>query len=66
MHHGLEMVKRNRPAHIHKGDNTGDNNDYAVDFTGSASIVNYYTSMLKNYDKTQLIRKIYAKPTKQL
>ena len=29
-------------------------------------MADYYTSMLKNYDKTQLTRKIYAKQTEQL
>jgi hypothetical protein len=55
------MAKRDLPVHVHGGDN-----HRAVGPPGSATIAEYYASMLKNYDKTKLTRKIYAKPTKQL
>jgi hypothetical protein len=66
MHHRLEMAKRKRPIHIHRGDGGDADDDDAVEPAGSANTVEYYTSMLKNYDKTQLTRKIYAKSTEQL
>jgi hypothetical protein len=56
------MAKRNLPVHVHRD---GDD-DQAGDPAGSASTVEYYASMLKNYDETRLTRKIYAKPTEQL
>jgi hypothetical protein len=65
MHHHLEMAKRKRSVCIHRGDDGSDDDD-AVDPAGSANLVEYYTSMLKNYDKTQLTRKIYAEQTEQL
>ena len=52
MHHYLEMAKRKRPVRIHIVDNG--NNDDAVEPAGSANTVEYYTCMLKNYDKTLL------------
>jgi hypothetical protein len=55
------MAKRDLPVHVHGGDN-----HRAVGPPGSATMAEYYASMLKNYDKTKLTRKIYAKPTEQL
>jgi hypothetical protein len=57
------MAKRKRLVHVHGGE--GDD-DHAGDPAGSANTVAYYSSMVKNYDKTQLTRKIYAEPTEQL
>ena len=56
MHHRFEMAKRNRPVHIHRGDD-------AVESAGSVKTVECYTSMLKNSDEIQLRRKIYAETT---
>ena len=64
MHHHLEMAKRQRPVRNRGGDDGKD--DGAVEPAGYANTIEYYTSMLKNYDETQLTRKIYAKATEQL
>jgi hypothetical protein len=52
MHYRLEMAKRKRPIYIYRGDGGDGDDDDAVEPTGSANTVEYYTSMLKNYDKT--------------
>ena len=64
MHHHLEMAKRQRLVRIHGGGY--DDDDHAAEPAASANTVEYYTSMLKNYDETQLTRKTYAKATEQL
>ena len=62
MHHH-QMAKSTRPVRIHS---TDDDDNHAAKPAASANTVQYYTSMLKNYDETQLTRKIYAKATEQL
>ena len=67
------MAKPRRPVRIHRVDDGNDdgndndsNEDDAVEPAGSANTVEYYTSMLKNYDETLLIQKIYAEQSEQL
>ena len=69
MHQRLEMSKYKRLVRAHgvgSGSGDDDDDDGAVDSAGSANMAEYYTTMLKNYDKTQLTRKIYAEQTEQL
>jgi hypothetical protein len=65
MHHRLHMAKRMRSVRIYPGDDGSDDDD-AADPAGSANTVEYYTSIMMDYDETQLTRKIYAKATEQL
>ena len=50
-------------ALLHRVDNGND--DDAIEPAGSANTVEYYTSMLKNYDETLLTQKIYAEHAEQ-
>jgi hypothetical protein len=59
MHHRLEMSKCKRTLRIYGGDNGSDDDDVVYP-AGSANEAEYYAGMVKNYDKTQLTRKIYA------
>jgi hypothetical protein len=60
------VSKCKRNLRIDSGDNGSGDDVGVVDSTGSASMAEYYTSMLKNYDKTQLTRKIYSEQSEQL
>ena len=51
MHYRLEIAKRKLPVRIYRGDDGSDDND-ADGSAGSANVVEYYTSMVKNYDNT--------------
>ena len=50
MHYYLEIAKRKQSVCIYRGDDSSDDDD-AVNPIGSANLVEYYTSILKNYDK---------------
>jgi hypothetical protein len=65
MHHRLETSKCKRTIRIYGGDNGSDDDD-VVYSAGSANMAEYYASMVKNYDKTQLTRKIYSEQSEQL
>ena len=63
------MSKRKRALRLYRDDDDSkddDDDEDTVDLAGSANMAEYYSSMLKNYDKTQLTRKIYAEQSEQL
>ena len=66
MHPCLEMAKREQRVHSFREGDGPDDDGRATDLVASANTVEYYTSMLENYDETQFTRKIYADASERL
>ena len=64
------MAKHKRPVRIHRVDDGGDDDnnadDDAVEPTGSGNTLEYYISMLNDYDETQFTRKTYSDASERL